>query len=109
MAVRRSQTLSADEKRALLERIADLELRMRLLEARVRREAAEARSRGRLDDLAASSKAVRPQRPRPRCPGCTLELPKGPRGEECVWCGFRFDAWELFKHRGPAARRRAKG
>jgi hypothetical protein len=104
MAARRSQTLSGDEKRVLLDRVADLELRMKLLEARVRREAAEVRSRGRLDTLG----PVRPVRPRPRCPGCTLELPKGPRGVECVWCGFRFDAWELFKHRSPGARRRAK-
>ncbi|MCU0697955.1 MAG: hypothetical protein MUC96_15645 [Myxococcaceae bacterium] len=105
MASRRSQTLSLDEKRVLLDRIADLELRMKHLEARVRREAAELRSRGRLDELRPTARVVRPERPRPRCPGCTLELPKGPRGVECVWCGFRFDAWELFKNR-PAPKRR---
>jgi hypothetical protein len=27
-----------------------------------------------------------------RCPGCLLELPKGRRGDSCVWCGFVFDA-----------------
>ncbi|MCA2977935.1 MAG: hypothetical protein INH41_27910 [Myxococcaceae bacterium] len=106
MAARRSQTLSADEKRVLLERIADLELRMRHLEARVRREAAEARARGTTGGLRAAARVVRPERPRPRCPGCTLELPKGPRGVECVWCGFRFDAHELFAGRQPRAHKR---
>jgi hypothetical protein len=108
MATRRSQTLSVEEKRVLLDRIADLELRMKLLEARVRRESAEAKSRGRLDALRPAGKVVRTPKERPRCPGCTLEIPRGPRGVECVWCGFRFDAWELFKNRGARSKRRSK-
>jgi hypothetical protein len=82
MATRRSQTLSVEEKRVLLDRIADLELRMKLLEARVRRESAEAKSRGRLDALRPAGKVVRTPKERPRCPGCTLEIPRGPRGVE---------------------------
>jgi len=31
-------------------------------------------------------------KPRPRCPGCLLELPPGRRGDSCVWCGFVFEA-----------------
>ncbi|HXN40985.1 MAG TPA: hypothetical protein VN918_04295 [Myxococcaceae bacterium] len=70
-------------------RIADLELRIRLLEARFRASAAEERRRA-----LESGKAVKavPPRPRPRCPGCLLESPPGRRGDSCVWCGFRFEA-----------------
>lgn len=99
MAARRSTTMTDGERRLLLERIADLELRMKLLEARVRRDAAESRSRGRIEVGRPVARVVRTPRPRPRCPGCTLELPKGRRGVQCVWCGFRFDAAELFKSR----------
>lgn len=91
--------MSDQERRVLLARIADLELRMKLLEARVRRDAAEQRSRGRIEVRRPLAKVVRTEKPRPRCPGCTLELPKGRRGVECVWCGFRFDALELFGRR----------
>jgi len=70
-------------------RIADLELRIRLLEARVRASAAEEARRKALE---AGGKPPPPPRPRPRCPGCLLELPSGRRGEACVWCGFRFEA-----------------
>jgi hypothetical protein len=71
----------------LAERVADLELRLRLLEARLRQ----------VTGPSAHSEARNPrgsneQKPRPRCPGCLLELPKGRRGESCVWCGFVFDA-----------------
>jgi hypothetical protein len=97
MAARRSTTMTDDERRVLLARIADLELRMKLLEARVRREAAETRSRGRIEVGRPVARVVRTPKKRPRCPGCTLELPKGRRGVQCVWCGFRFDAAELFK------------
>jgi len=40
----------------------------------------------------AAARTVSAARPRPRCPGCTLELPPGRKREDCVWCGFRFDA-----------------
>jgi len=71
-------------------RIADLELRIRLLEARFRASAAEEARRRALE----SGKAAKPvpARPRPRCPGCLLESPPGRRGDSCVWCGFRFEA-----------------
>jgi hypothetical protein len=96
MAARRS-TLSDDERARLLDRIGDLEQRMKLLEARVRREAAETRSRGRIEVGRPLARVVRTPKAERRCPGCTLELPKGPVGVQCVWCGFRFDAAELFK------------
>ena len=77
---------SERERAVLLSRIADLELRLQLLEARVRREAGQAKVPG---------KAGKPEpkgRPRPRCPGCLLELPKGNRRELCVWCGCEMAA-----------------
>lgn len=89
--------MTDEERGLLLSRIADLEQRMKLLEARVRREAAESRSRGRLDVGRPVARVVRTPKARPRCPGCTLELPPGKKGVQCVWCGFRFDAAELFK------------
>lgn len=72
-------------------RIADLELRIRLLEARFRASAAE-EARRRALESGKSAKAAAPPRPRPRCPGCLLESPPGRRGDTCVWCGFRFEA-----------------
>jgi hypothetical protein len=78
------------EIRALRARIEDLELRMKLLEARVRAGFAQARAPQR--EAAARSRAARRSRPRPRCAGCLLELPVGRRGDSCVWCGFRFEA-----------------
>jgi hypothetical protein len=74
-------------------RMADLELRIRLLEARVRASAAEeARRRALEGEGGKAAKAPVPPRPRPRCPGCLLESPPGRRGDSCVWCGFRFEA-----------------
>lgn len=83
---RRQEDLEEREQSARLSaRIADLEQRLMLLEARLRRTVTEVeRPRGRRQGPA--------PRPRPRCPGCLLELPKGRRGETCVWCGFVFDA-----------------
>ncbi len=74
-------------------RIAELELRLKLLEARVRTLAADERRKaegsGAPDQTSKHSERVRE---RPRCPGCLLELPPGRRGDSCVWCGFRFEA-----------------
>ncbi|RKG67751.1 hypothetical protein D7V88_40955, partial [Corallococcus terminator] len=42
--------------------------------------------------VSAATARVGAGRARPRCPGCTLELPRGRRGESCVWCGFVFAA-----------------
>lgn len=82
----------AEERAQLLARIEDLELRMKLLEARVRGLNADQRRKSAATETAQASKQARRSRPRLRCPGCLLELPKGRRGETCVWCGFRFDA-----------------
>lgn len=77
----------------LTARIAELEWRIKLLEARVRNVSADVRKQsgppGPTESLA---KARRRVRERPRCLGCLLELPPGRRGESCVWCGFIFDA-----------------
>lgn len=72
----------------LILRVTDLEARVRSLEKRLDRARAAAKTAAEREALA------KPQGPsRPRCPGCTLELPKGRRrGVSCVWCGFRFDA-----------------
>lgn len=67
----------------LMARIEDLELRIKLLEARLRAATFEH----------PAPKGPRPQRKeRPRCPGCVLEIPPGRRKESCGWCGFRFEA-----------------
>ncbi len=96
---RHQEDLEEREQSARLSaRIADLEQRLMLLEARMRRTAAAAESpRG--------HRPVPAPRPRPRCPGCLLELPKGRRGETCVWCGFVFDAVRS----APPRRKVAKG
>ncbi len=65
---------------ALRDRVGELELRVRSLERKLKPPAPVA------------LKAARPGKPRPTCAGCLLELPRGRRGESCVWCGFRFDA-----------------
>lgn len=74
-------------------RIEALEDRVRRLEVLVRDAAVAGPSRasGRLRDTTTAAR-VTPSRARPRCPGCTLELPRGRRGEACVWCGFQFAA-----------------
>ena len=86
----RRQAPTAEEADQLRSRIAELEDRLRLLEAHVRRLTAQTSA------LAQTARRPLPKvpaaRPRPRCPGCRLELPKGRRGEACVWCGFVFDA-----------------
>lgn len=82
----------AEERAKLQARIEDLELRMKLLEARVRAVYADRRRESAAVETAKASKQARRSRPRLRCPGCILELPPGRRGETCVWCGFRFDA-----------------
>lgn len=78
----------------LAAQVAELEQRIKLLEARVRSAVAEGALGGRAG-AALKAKSARPVRvrPRPRCPGCLLELPPGrARGENCVWCGFSFEA-----------------
>ncbi|RKH03891.1 hypothetical protein D7X74_35815 [Corallococcus sp. CA047B] len=71
-------------------RIAALEDRVRRLEARLLLEASKPPSVRSRPNVSAAT--VHVGRARPRCPGCTLELPRGRRGESCVWCGFVFAA-----------------
>jgi hypothetical protein len=85
--------VKADERARLLARIEDLELRVRLLESRLRNLSGQARLSAQAGEAVRQKREARgPARRRPRCPGCTLELPAGRKGEACVWCGFRFDA-----------------
>jgi hypothetical protein len=91
--MRKPKTSRADDERlALMARLEDLELRMKLLEARVRNAAQSARRPSPAEVRAIKSRDARRSRQRQRCPGCTLELPAGRKGESCVWCGFQFDA-----------------
>ncbi|SEK81547.1 MULTISPECIES: hypothetical protein [Stigmatella] len=86
----RRQSADAEIHARLSARIEALEDRVRQLELHVRR-AASAAVRARSGKATASPREVS-GKPRPRCPGCTLELPRGRRGESCVWCGFHFAA-----------------
>ncbi|WP_223632195.1 hypothetical protein [Corallococcus sp. EGB] len=87
-------------------RITALEDRVRRLEARL---ALEARKPAPVRTRATVSAAtVRAARPRPRCPGCTLELPRGRRGESCVWCGFMFAAVSRRRAGGPKTPRKTR-
>ena len=88
----RKKSKPDDERAALAARIEDLELRMKLLEARVRNSVPSARRVSPAEARAIKSREARRSRQRARCPGCTLELPPGKKGESCVWCGFQFDA-----------------
>jgi hypothetical protein len=85
---RKIPTTEVDRWAPLAARIADLEARLRTLEARLRVVTAVAE--------ASAPKPRRPKasraKPKPRCPGCMLELPQGRKGDHCVWCGFMFDA-----------------
>ncbi|WP_426752143.1 hypothetical protein [Myxococcus sp. Y35] len=83
-------------------RIAALEDRVRLLEARLRLKVATLAPVARKGSRRAAEPTP-PARARPRCPGCTLELPRGRRGESCVWCGFVFSA---VTRRRPARKKR---
>jgi hypothetical protein len=71
-----------DERQGLRLRVVALESRVRLLERRLK-----------APGPALPKEVVSPPPAhRPTCPGCSLELPVGKRGQACVWCGFRFDA-----------------
>jgi hypothetical protein len=82
----------AENPARLAARIEALEDRVRQLEVLVRgaARAKPARASGQVRRKVVAARVN--SRPRPRCPGCTLELPSGARGAECVWCGFQFDA-----------------
>jgi hypothetical protein len=90
MASRGRKSSGDPEREAATERrLEALEDRVRILEARVR-DLARAKIEGATPPT--GQRAAARTRPRPRCPGCTLELPKGRRGDSCVWCGFVFSA-----------------
>jgi hypothetical protein len=78
---------------ALRDRVGELELRVRSLERKLK------------PPSPVALKATPKGKPRPTCAGCLLELPKGRRGDCCVWCGFRFDAVPPI----PAKKRRVSG
>lgn len=82
---KRTRGLSAEETAELLRRVADLEARLLRVESRVRQPKIR-RALG----LPALAKP-----PGRRCPGCTLQLPKGYRKPTCVWCGFVFAGLKL--------------
>jgi hypothetical protein len=77
-------------------RVVQLEERLALVEAKVRRLGAQTEALARVAEPRMPK--IRAPRERPRCPGCRLELPKGRRGDSCVWCGFVFDALYSAKH-----------
>ena len=87
---KRPQPPATLETAVLRARIEELELRVKLLEARVRTGLVQGRRP--IDEVRVRSAQARRSRPRPRCPGCHLELPAGRRAESCVWCGFQLDA-----------------
>ncbi|HYO70933.1 MAG TPA: hypothetical protein VEU33_33120 [Archangium sp.] len=99
---RRPPPSDAELHARLAARIEALEDRVRQLEVQVRDGAVVAR-RVRVPAGLARQKTAAPRtssHPPPRCPGCTLELPPGPQGEACVWCGFQFDAVRSRKRKG---------
>src|SRR4051812_45674549 len=87
---RPSSASAADINEQLAARIEELELRLKLLEARMRRVAVVERSRPK-----AAPKARGAEREVVRCPGCLLELPRSKHKDSCVWCGFRFEGLAL--------------
>ncbi|HZA13969.1 MAG TPA: hypothetical protein VE618_05720 [Myxococcaceae bacterium] len=90
MVSRRRKNSGDEEREAAIERrFVELEDRVRILEARVRE---LARAKVEAGAPTPGQRVAARTRPRPRCPGCTLELPKGRRGDCCVWCGFVFSA-----------------
>lgn len=95
---RRPPPSDAELHARLAARIKALEDRVRQLEVRVRGAAVAGSVRAPVRQEEATPRAG--GRPQPRCPGCTLELPPGRRGEVCVWCGFQFDAVRSRKRKG---------
>ncbi|HYO53747.1 hypothetical protein [Archangium sp.] len=81
-------------------RIEALEDRVRQLEVLVRAAAGVGRTHASGEVRRKVAARRTGSRPRPRCPGCTLELPPGRKGEACVWCGFQFDAVRSRKRKG---------
>lgn len=97
---RRPPSSDAELHARLAARIEALEDRVRQLEVRVRGAAVGRRVRA-VGPVRQGKAAPRTgSRPHPRCPGCTLELPPGRKGEACVWCGFQFDAVRSRKRKG---------
>ncbi|AKJ03654.1 Hypothetical protein AA314_05280 [Archangium gephyra] len=97
---RRPPPSDAELHARLAARIEALEDRVRQLEVRVRGPAVARRVRAQGPVRRKTAAPRTSSRPSPRCPGCTLELPPGPKGEACVWCGFQFDAVRSRKRKG---------
>jgi hypothetical protein len=97
---RRPPPSDAELHARLAARIEALEDRVRQLEVRVSGTAVarRVRAQGLVRRKTAAPRTA--SRPQPRCPGCTLELPPGRKGEACVWCGFQFDAVRSRKRKG---------
>lgn len=98
MAARPAKAIVEPPVPALGEKVRELDARVTRLEARLRVAL----------PLVRKGLPVASGRPRPRCPGCTLELPKGRRRDVCVWCGFCFDAVGPLQPRSPRPRKRTK-
>lgn len=89
MAARRSND---DEGRELRVRVTELEARVRWLEQKLKK--------------VAFAVKVKPDPspqgpPRPRCPSCFGEVPKGQRERTCLYCGFSFDVVAPIRKRRP--------
>jgi hypothetical protein len=94
MGARKLSPFEASQAELIL-RIADLEHRVRLLEAKVRQVASlAAEKEGRPEGRA------QPKGGLARCPGCCLELPRGRKRDSCVWCGFVFESMPAKAPRG---------
>ena len=92
----------------LAARLEVLEDRVRRLERQLHGPAARSEPRGGAQEPSGRRVAKGATAPgasrRPRCPGCTLELPPGRRGDTCVWCGFHFSAVQPPRRRAPRSK-----
>ncbi len=87
MASRRSID---EERRELRVRVTELESRVRWLERRLKKVEAALK-------VPPTPPSKTP--PRPRCPGCFAEVPKGQRDRTCLYCGFDFSVVKPFRPR----------
>src|SRR5262249_4285601 len=87
-----SRELECEER--LAARIAELELRLKLLEARVRTLAADESRRKASEgqEVGGKQKPAAPARERPRCPGWLWALAPGRRRAGWVWWASRCEA-----------------
>lgn len=86
----RQRAWRKDAEISLEARLEDLELRIQLLEARLREVSALPRLMPKAPKKPSKTRDRRSGGE--RCPGCLLEQPPGRTRDSCVWCGFCFDA-----------------